>query len=173
MRLIIIGAGGYGQTVSDIAFQSGKYDSILFLDDQKTGSNILGKTTEYMNFIDYNTEFYPAFGNNELRLQFIDNLISKGAAVPILIHQTAYISPRATIETGSVILPKAVVNTDCKIGKGCIINCGAIVDHGCVIENGCHICLGAIVKGENRISKYTKIEAGEIIQLRAFPVEKY
>lgn len=33
MRLIILGAGGYGKTVADIARQSGKYEQIYFLDD--------------------------------------------------------------------------------------------------------------------------------------------
>ena len=31
MRLIILGAGGYGKTVADIARQSGKYEQIFFL----------------------------------------------------------------------------------------------------------------------------------------------
>lgn len=35
MKLIIIGAGGYGQTVADPAVQSHKYDAVLFLDDNK------------------------------------------------------------------------------------------------------------------------------------------
>ena len=33
MRLIILGAGGYGRTVADVAAQTGAYDKILFLDD--------------------------------------------------------------------------------------------------------------------------------------------
>ena len=65
---------------------------------------------------------------------------------------------------------QAVVNTSCHIGKGCIINCGALIDHGCVIEDGVHICLGAVVKGDNRIRQYAKIEAGEVIQARIYPV---
>ena len=36
MRLIIIGAGGYGRTVADVARQSGKYESIGFLDDNES-----------------------------------------------------------------------------------------------------------------------------------------
>ena len=68
------------------------------------------------------------------------------------------------------MLPKAVVNTDCVVENGCIINCGAIVDHGCIIGQGSHICLGAIIKGENKIAECTKIEAGEVVQMRAFPI---
>lgn len=69
MRLIILGAGGYGKTVADIARQSGKYEQIYFLDDgQETSDLILGTCLEYMKFADGNTEMYPAFGNNEMRL---------------------------------------------------------------------------------------------------------
>ena len=68
------------------------------------------------------------------------------------------------IAPGTVILPHAIINTDVVINRGCIINLGAIVDHGCILEEGVHICLGAIVKGENRIEKYSKIEAGEVVE---------
>lgn len=56
------------------------------------------------------------------------------------------------------------MNTGSKVGKGCIINLGATVDHEVVIENGEHLCVRCIVKGENRISRCEKIEAGEIIE---------
>ena len=64
---------------------------------------------------------------------------------------------------GTVILSHAIVNTDVVINRGCIINFGAIVDHGCIIEE-VHIAPGAIVKGENRIEKCSKIEAGEVVE---------
>lgn len=55
MRLIILGAGGYGKTVADIARQSGKYEQIYFLDDgQETSDLILGTCLEYMKFADGN-----------------------------------------------------------------------------------------------------------------------
>ena len=50
------------------------------------------------------------------------------------------------------------------MGKRCILNLGAIVDHGCILEEGVHIAPGAIVKGENRIAKCSKIEAGEVVE---------
>lgn len=68
------------------------------------------------------------------------------------------------IISGKGVEPKKIIH------RGCVINLGAIIDHGCIIEEGCHICLGAIVKGENRIKRLTKIEAGEVIQARKWPV---
>lgn len=224
MRLVILGAGGYGQTVADVARQSGRYDEILFLDDNSDIA--VGRCADYMKFCgcsgknrdivessdvddcqqncsderaendgrrsitgvddrqqhrsdesgrqkekyDAVTEFYPAFGNNEVRLEWLKRLLEEGFKVPILVHSAAYVSPAARLSEGTVVLPKAVVNTGCVIKKGCIINCGAVVDHGCVIEEGCHICLGAIVKAENRIPKCMKVEAGEVIALRQYPL---
>lgn len=56
------------------------------------------------------------------------------------------------------------------MGRGCIINLGAIVDHDCVIEEGVHICLNAIIKGDNRIQRCMKIEAGQVIERSAYPL---
>lgn len=71
---------------------------------------------------------------------------------------------------GTAILPNAIVNTGCEVECGCIINCGAIIDHDCILEEGVHICLGAIVKAENRIPKCMKIEAGEVVKNRTYPL---
>lgn len=114
--------------------------------------------------------FYPAFGNNESRLAWLHRLYEAGCAILTIIHPTAYVSPTTQVEPGAVILPHAVVNTNCVVKAGCIVNCGAIVDHGCVLEEGVHICLGAIIKAENRIPRCMKIEAGEVVQNRAYPL---
>ena len=170
MRLIILGAGGYGRTVADVAIQTGQFDTICFLDDQSTAKDVLGKCAEFERFRDGQTAFYPAFGNNEGRLTWLYRLQEADCTIPTIIHPTAYVSPTAQVEPGTVILPHAIVNTNCVIKTGCIVNCGAIVDHGCVLEEGVHICLGAIVKAENRIPRCMKIEAGEVVQNRAYPL---
>lgn len=99
-------------------------------------------------------------------MEWIKRIEKAGGRLATLIHPTAYISPKASIYPGTVILPHAVVNTDTVVEKGCIINLAAAVDHGCIIEEGVHICLGAIVKGENRVKTLSKIEAGEVIEAR-------
>ena len=170
MQLIILGAGGYGRTVADVAAQAGKYSEILFLDDNSAAPDILGKCAEFEHFRDGQTAFYPAFGNNERRLAWLHRLRDVGCVIPTIIHPTAYVSPTAQVEPSAVILPHAIVNTNCVVKAGCIVNCGAIVDHGCVLEEGVHICLGAIVKAENRIPRCMKIEVGEVVKNRAYPL---
>lgn len=168
MKLMILGAGGYGRTVADIARQSKHYSDISFLDDKSTAEDVVGKCSEYKNFIVLDTEIYPAFGNNEARLQWITKIEAAGGVVPALIHETAYVSPEATVGNGTVVLPKAIINTGVSVKLGCIVNCGAIIDHGCVIEEGAHICLGAIIKSENRIPQCMKVEAGTVIENRTY-----
>lgn len=170
MRLIIIGAGGYGRTVADLAQQSGRYEQIAFLDDQSQEPDVLGICGAFAEFEDGNTEMYPAFGNNELRLAWLDRLEQAHVPVMTLVHPTAYVSPTGKVGAGTVVLPHAVVNTACAVNRGCIINCGAIVDHGCLLEEGVHVCLGAVVKAENRIPKCMKIEAGTVVENRTYPL---
>lgn len=163
-KLIILGSGGYGHTVADVAEQLGH--NILFLDDSLPDHPL----SSFVDCIGEGVEFIPAFGNNAFRMEWINRIEESGGQLATLIHPTAYVSPTATINPGTVILPHAIINTDVVVGKGCIINLGAIVDHGCILEEGVHICLGAIVKGENRIEKCSKIEAGEVVERGQCPL---
>ena len=163
-QLVILGSGGYGHTVADVAEQLGY--NILFLDDSLPDYPL----SSFIDFIGEGVEFIPAFGNNEFRLEWINKLQTAGAVLATLIHPTAYVSPTASIAPGTVILPHAIINTDVVINRGCIINLGAIVDHGCILEEGVHISPGAIVKGENRIEKCSKIEAGEVVERGQYPL---
>ena len=87
-----------------------------------------------------------------------------------LVHHTAYISPKASVAPGSVILPHAIVNTGTVVKRGCIINIGSLVDHDCVLESGVHLAPGSIVKGENRIERCTKVESGVVVERGEYPL---
>ena len=168
MRLVILGAGGYGRNIADLAEQSGRYDEICFLDD--ASADAVGKCVEFQRFADENTEFYAAFGNNALRMDWLKKFDDCGCAIATIVHPTAYVSPKVKVGRGVAILPRAIVNTGTVVGDGCIVNCGCIVDHDCVLSEGVHVCLGAIVKAENRIPALEKIEAGQVIANRTYPL---
>ena len=170
-KLLILGAGGYGKTIADVAKQLGCYQKIAFLDDGKEGvPGVLGKCEDFLQFADENTEMYPAFGNNVTRMNWMERFEEHGIRVPTLVHPSAYVSPLATLYAGVTVLPMAVVNTGVTVKNGCIINIGALIDHDSVIEAGCHLAPGAIVKAENRIPAGTKIDSGEVIENRQYPL---
>lgn len=157
-RLVILDSGGYGHTVADAAEQLGY--NVVFLDDAIPDPPIASFTV----YISSSTYFIPAFGNNTFRLEWLTRLESEGAQLATLIHPTAYVSPRTSIAHGTAVLLHAIENTDTVIERGFIINLGAIIDHGCIIEEGVHVCLEAIVKGENHLLRCVKIEAGEVVE---------
>ena len=167
--LVLLGAGGYAQTLADLVAQTGEYKEVIFLDDNPAAQNIKGACADYVKFKNNDTAFYPAFGNNEVRMKWLKELQAAGLIIPNFIHPRAYVSPTAKLETGIVVLPLAVVNTNCHIKSGCIVNCGAIIDHDCILEEGVHVCAGAVVKAENCLPASLKVEAGEVILNRVYP----
>lgn len=125
-RLVILGAGGYGHTVTDVAYQLG-YSTIV-LDDAGPSYPL----STFLSYISDDTEFISAFSNNSFRMEWINRIEESDRQLSTLIHPTAYVSPTAAISPGTVIVPHAIINTDAVVGKGCIINFGVIVDHGWV-----------------------------------------
>ena len=170
-RLVIIGAGGYGRCIADIAMQLGSYISVSFLDDA-TGVDIEGPCDSFTSYIDEDTFFYPAFGSNTLRSEWIKRLDEAGCKLAGFIHPSTYVSPSVQIGRAVVIMPNSAVATGTCLEDGVIINIGAMVDHGCRVGRCSHIAPGAIVKAENNIPAFTKIESGEVVMNRAFPFGK-
>ena len=166
-KLLILGAGGYGKTVADVAAQLG-YTAVDFLDDHNPAA--LAPCADYSRLAGNYDGIYPAFGNNDFRVKWLRLLMAEGIPVPTLVHPRAYVSPRAKLGTGTVVLPMAVVNTNVTVGMGCIINIGALIDHDTVIEDGTHLAPGAIVKAENRIAAGSRIESGQVIENRQYPL---
>ncbi len=164
--MIILGAGDYGRTIEDLASQSEEYNDIKFLDDNAEGFNIIGKIQEKALFIGDDSVFYPAIGNNEFRCKLIYELLSAGGKIVSVIHPTAYVSPTVKIGVGVAVLPNSSVGTNVILGDGCIVNMNAVVDHDTVLETGVHIAPGAVVKGNNRIAAYNKIESGVVVERR-------
>ena len=159
-KLLIIGAGGHGRVVAEVAEACG-YE-VAFLDDQP-GDGVIGKVS-YIDVVkDSYDEFVVGIGNNSKRQALQEELKQKGLHIATLVHPTAYTSPTAVINAGTVIEPKAIVNTNSVIGKGCIVSVGAIIDHDADIGAYAHVNAGAICKGGARVEPGTKLEAGEVV----------
>ena len=162
-NLLILGAGGFGQMVAETAQLTGQYEKIAFLDDASKDSRVIGKCVDYEACLPEYSQAVAAFGNNKMRLHWVDKLLEAGFAVPPLVHPSAVVSPSAVLEPGCFVMQRAVVNTHTVIEKGCLINAGAIVDHDSRVGAGAHICLGSVVKANCTIEPLVKVEAGQVI----------
>lgn len=159
--LLIIGAGGHGKVVKEIAEALG-YTKIAFLDDNSTEA--IGKIADSKAFVDEYKEAFVGIGNNILRGELLNKLEQEGFKIPVLIYPTAYVSKSAVIGKGTVVEPMAIINANTKIGIGSIISVGSIVDHDAVLEDCVHANVGAICKAGSFVNAYERIDAGDIVQ---------
>lgn len=162
-ELIIIGAGGHGLVVADIAKQNG-YQKIAFLDDNKEkvyDYPIIGNSSEAVKYRD--SDFFVAIGNNSVREHFVTALEEKDINVISLIHPSSIIAGDVVIGNGTVIMAGAVINCKSKIGKGVILNTGCTVDHENIIGDYVHLSPGCHTSGQVVIQKETWLGTGSIV----------
>lgn len=163
--LIIIGAGGHGKVIADIA-RNNSYINISFLDDSKKTFNeyqIIGTIQNLESFNPNKYDFIVAIGNNIVREKIQNELITKGFNVVTLIHPSAVISPSVTIGKGTVVMANCVINAGSSIGEGCIINTASTIDHDCKVYNYVHISPGSHIAGTVEIKERTWIGIGSSI----------
>ncbi|MGB9975792.1 acetyltransferase [Thermovenabulum sp.] len=169
-KLLILGAGGHGKVVADIAKSMNYWDEICFLDDDIkklnsiiNGFKVIGRFDDYKKFKESFTYAFVAIGNNKYRLSILEELEKVGYKIPVIKHNFSYISDTVQIGEGTVIMPGVVINTNTIIGKGCIINTSSSIDHDCILKDGVHISPGANIGGTVNIGKCTWVCIGSKI----------
>ena len=166
-KLIIIGAGGHGKVIADIAQKLGRYEEIVFLDDrgvkEELGFPIIGKTSDVQKYVN-SADFFVAIGDRGVRCEFIEKLLSIGATVPTLIHPSAIIGSNVKIGVGSAIMAGVVIGPCAVIGKGVIVNTCSSIDHDCKVGDYCHISVGVHLAGTVTLGKKVIIGAGAIVK---------
>jgi len=166
--LVIIGAGGQGRIVADVALNMNRYEHIVFLDEgnpdgECLGFPIVGRIDEAHKYLE-SAEFFVAIGNGEVRAKKMCELQEMNAKIATLIHPSAVIGTNVTIGKGTVIVAGAVINPCSSIGKGCIINTCTSVDHDCVVGDYVHVAAGARLCGTVRVGNFTWVGAGAVVR---------
>ena len=162
-KLLIVGAGGHGRVVADIARLSPKYDEIAFVDDADInysgGIKVVGRINDIDTWL-MDSSFIVAIGNNHTRSRIMTMLEAKGAKLTSLIHPSAVIADGVKIGLGSAVMANAVINCGSRIGKGVIINTAATVDHDNEISNFVHISPGVHLAGNVQVGELTWVGIG-------------
>jgi sugar O-acyltransferase (sialic acid O-acetyltransferase NeuD family) len=163
-RLIIIGAGGHGKVLADIALKMKRWSSIAFLDDdrelgEKMGIPVIGTLADIGNWME-DTEYVVGIGNNTVRERIHDCLEQLGANIVTLIHPSSVIGEQVELGAGTVVVAGAVINCCTRIGRGCIINTAATIDHDSSLEEFVHVSPGSHLGGAVKVGKGSWIGIG-------------
>lgn len=166
-KLVIVGAGGHGKVVADIADKMNIYDEIYYLDDCLIGKEIGGKMVisgvEYAIEHKDDVDAFIAIGNASIRQNIFNRYRGVGVTIPTLIHPNAVIASDVKIGTGTVVMAGTVINSGTEIGQGVIINTCASVDHDNVIGDFVHISVGAHLAGNVSVDHSTWIGIGAVV----------
>lgn len=159
-QLIVIGAGGMGRTMYDMARESigygTEYNILGFIDDN---TNALDSFANYPPIIDKIKNYQPK--PNEIficsiggsaRKKCMEEIIYKGGQFLTMIHSTARIGTNVQIGEGSIVGAYTTIGADAKVGKYNLIQSYTVIGHDSVIGNW------------NRIDTHVTLVGGTIVQ---------
>ena len=163
-KLAIVGAGGHGKVVGEIATLS-KYKIIDFFDDKvdkkkRYPFNIAGTINFLKKHLEDYDDFFVSIGDNQIRCEKIEWLKRKKKNLINLVHPKSTISKFSSLGIGICVMANAVINPGCLIKDGVIVNTSASVDHDCIIEDYAHISPNCSLSGGVKIGKFTHLGTG-------------
>lgn len=151
--LLIIGAGGFGRTVAEAAMLTGEWGSADFVYDSypehklPSGYHVVGHSDNLAALLPAYTGVVVAIGNNKVRSEKLTYLASLGANIVTVYHPRSYVSERAKVGAGTLVMAGAIIGAHAKVGFGCILNPNAVADHDSIMEDYSHLGVGAVMAG--------------------------
>lgn len=171
-RMIIIGAGGHARVVSSILNYTSSIEIVGFLDNVSTTRgecigqhNVLGDHSLIPSLYEDNVRHaIVAIGNNQIRAEYFNGLTKQGFTLVNAIHPRALLETETKLGSGNVISMGALVCCNTRIGDNCIINTGAIIDHETQIDDHVHVAPGVKIAGRVHIKHHSFIGIGATIK---------
>jgi len=163
-NIAIIGAGGHGKVVGEIALLN-QYKVINFFDDKvndikKFPFTIFGSLDYLKDHLKDYDAYFVAIGENRIRSNIIEWLKKQKMNIVSLTHPRSTISQFSSLEIGTCVMANAVINPGTLIKEGAIINTSASVDHDCIIEDFAHISPNCSLSGSVRVGKFSHLGTG-------------
>ncbi|WP_375752261.1 acetyltransferase [Vibrio sp. HN007] len=168
-KCAIVGAGGHGKVVAELAELCG-YTEIHFFDEKWPETNalehweVVGKLQSLKENIHGYGNIVVAIGNNATRHRIQQSLKEAGGVFCKLVHPKAIVSKYCSIGEGSVVMANAVINPFAKIGNCCIINTSAVIEHECDIDHAVHVCPSSSLAGNVRVNMESWIGIGSQVK---------
>ena len=163
---MLVGGGGHCQSVIDVVEATQQYEIVGIIDqahnvgEKVSGYEIIGTDDNLGQFVHPELFFLITVGqikNSRIRYQLYQKVQQAGGNFATIISPRAYVSSRATIGEGSIVMHDALINAYAQVGTHTIINTKALIEHGSRVGDHCHIATGAIINGDCYIGPHTMI----------------
>lgn len=172
-NLLILGAGGFGHAIAEMAQILDRWECIYFVDDRwpeqkQAGCYSIISNIENLEFINSNNfDAIVAVGNNQVRQKWHHLILDLAIPLTRIIHPNTVISPSVKIGQGVCIMAGCVIGANTIIQDGVILNIGTLLDHDVIVGNFAHLSVGVKVASNNIIPASTFLEVGSIMEHKA------
>jgi sugar O-acyltransferase (sialic acid O-acetyltransferase NeuD family) len=152
MRLIIVGAGGFGREVLQYVLDRGESEVIGFVDDREAAVHEVPVLPVWLgsldsHVIDHTAHYVIGIGKPSLRASISARLEAAGAAFVSVIHPSAYVPPTANIGVGCVIAPGAHLGPHARLGPHAVLNVLSSVGHDATVGRATVLSPYAVING--------------------------
>ena len=170
-KIILIGAGGHCVSCIDVIEMQRKFKIVGLVDNKKKNFllnyKIIGNDNKLKKFsrrIQYALITIGHIKNSKIRENLFKKVLNYGFKFPTIVSPLSYISKRATIGEGTIVMHGSIINAGAKIGKNCIINNKTLIEHDVVVEDNCHLSTRSTVNGGVTIKKNSFIGSCSVIK---------
>ena len=153
--LLIVGAGGFGRVVLEYAekeYVCAFIDDFIPVGTTIDGVKVIGKIEDIPSFKEYKN-LIVAIGDNYVRERVYTMAEKYGFNFPNIIAESAFISSRASIGTGCIILNHAVIQSGVKAGNGLILNPGVELHNDSCVDDYVLIYTNSVIRSNAYVGK--------------------
>lgn len=170
-RIVIVGAGGHGKVVADVAALAG-WTVAGAVDRSPSGGPALASGLKILG----GDDALPGLKAKGVKAAAVGvggvqdtgprravrlKLAALGFSLPALKHPSAIVARGVPLGDGAQVMAGVVINPGASVGEGVVVNTGAIVEHDCTLEDDCFVGPGAVLGGD------VSVGAGAFIGLGA------
>jgi sugar O-acyltransferase (sialic acid O-acetyltransferase NeuD family) len=171
--IVLFGAGGHARACIDVLEREGRYQIVGLVagtpDDAEAvlGYPVIGTDADADALRSRAAHALVAIGQirtAEPRQRLFELLKRCGYDLPAVVSPGAWVSPRARIGAGTIVMHGVVVNAGAEVGMNCILNNQALIEHDAVVGDHCHVSTGAILNGGARAGSGTFVGSGAVVR---------
>jgi sugar O-acyltransferase (sialic acid O-acetyltransferase NeuD family) len=169
----IIGAGGHARSCIDVIERgreftvAGLIGLVEEVGSDCSGYRVVGSDSDMQRLFPAGAQAFVGIGqvrSAEPRRRAFNRGLELGCCFPAIVSPHAYVSPRATLGVGTIVMHGAAVNTAVSVGVNCIVNSRALIEHDATIGDHCHVSTGAILNGGVRVGSGTFVGSGVVVR---------
>lgn len=160
MDLYVVGTGGAGREVLDVALALGLAVT-GFVDERTAGTTVRGLPV--VGVEQASGSYVLGIADPAVRRRLGAALDDRGLVAATLVHPAAVVGPETTTGDGSVVMALAHVSSDVTVGRHVHVQYGATVGHDAVLADFVTVLPGSRVSGSVRLEEGATVGSGAVV----------